>query len=126
VGGEAEGEGGFVTPAENSAVTAPPPPVRGKPFKRGKSGNPGGRPATSEETKAALRAALPQAIERLVKLLKSKDERVALAASQVIMNRVLGREPPTVPDEAQGREDGLTKEQAAAIVEAAHGVVKSH
>jgi hypothetical protein len=71
------------------------PPTRGS-FQKGQSGNPGGRRPIPSDVKEALRAACPEAVERLVGLLKSQDERVALAAAQTVIERALGRVPQSL------------------------------
>lgn len=71
--------------------------ARGR-FEKGKSGNPGGRPKMDTVVREALdlaRNAAPRAIGRVVELVDSKDERVALAAANTIIDRVYGK--PTQP-----------------------------
>ncbi len=75
-------------PAGNSGKTAKP---RGRPFEKGKSGNPNGRPPVDPDIKAALKAATPQAVARLVELIYAEDESVALKACIEIINRELGK-----------------------------------
>lgn len=60
-------------------------------FKPGQSGNPSGRSKKRRdiETKAAESA--EEAINILAKLLKSKDERVALSAAQALLDRGVGK-----------------------------------
>jgi hypothetical protein len=64
--------------AENSAPTA----VIGRPFQKGRSGNPGGRPKKNPEADAILKAVTPKAAQKLADLLNSEDERVAFAAAK--------------------------------------------
>lgn len=59
-------------------------------FAPGTSGNPNGRPRVPKEIRAALEAAVPEAIATLVKLLKDPDSKVALAAADSICDRVIG------------------------------------
>ena len=69
-------------------------PTERKPwqFKPGQSGNPGGRTALPPELRAKLESYAPDVIERLGELaLHSTDERVALAASEIIMSRLYGK-----------------------------------
>lgn len=66
----------------------------GRPFPKGKSGNPGGRPKLTEEARAAkaeaqriLDAATPAAAEAAVAMLKHKDFRARHAASGSVLDR---------------------------------------
>jgi hypothetical protein len=63
----------------------------GKPFKRGQSGNPGGRPKVLEEIKTLARANGEAAFRKILALMDSEDERVALAAAQEVLNRAYGK-----------------------------------
>jgi hypothetical protein len=60
-------------------------------FLPGTTGNPGGRPKTAPDVRAALEAGSLAAAQRLVELVKSTDERVSLAASLALLDRVLGK-----------------------------------
>ena len=64
---------------------------RGRPFKPGESGNPSGRPKKDKEAEAILRAATPGAARRLVELMDSPLDKVALAAVNSILDRVNGK-----------------------------------
>lgn len=59
------------------------------------SPNPSGRPAVDpkvkRETHEVLAAATPKAARRLVELMDSPDERIALTASQLVLDRVYGK-----------------------------------
>ena len=57
---------------------------------KGASGNPGGRPRLGTDVRAALETATPRAVQVLVGLLDSADERIALRAAEVLLNRTLG------------------------------------
>jgi hypothetical protein len=76
---------------ENSDDTAGS--KRGRPFKPGQSGNPGGRPKLTPralEVRAAFREASTRAVERLTELLESGDPDVVLRASKAILERAWG------------------------------------
>lgn len=57
--------------------------------------NPSGRPPVAEavrkEVNAILQGAVPVAARRLAELVDHRDPRIALAASDIIMNRVFGK-----------------------------------
>jgi len=61
------------------------------PFEPGKSGNPGGRPKENAEVKRLAQSHGPRAIERLAELMNGDDPRVAVAASQAILDRGFGK-----------------------------------
>ena len=78
--------------AENSDITAKRH-GRGRPFQKGQSGNPGGRPKVAPEVRELAKEHGPQAFARVIKLMDSKDESLALAACKEVLNRVYGRSP---------------------------------
>ena len=66
---------------------------------KGVSGNPGGRPRIASDIREALEAATPRAVQVLVGLLDSADERIALRAAEVLLNRTLGPPGGTIIDD---------------------------
>jgi hypothetical protein len=74
-------------------------------IRQGATLNPGGRPRTPEDVRQALCAALPKAVDRLIALLDSPDEKLALAAAQAVIARVLGREPVALEEVSQLSDD---------------------
>lgn len=62
-----------------------------KPAKPGEVRNPLGRPGTPPDVKEALRAMLPAAVKRLGELMLSDNERIAVQAVQVVLDRNLGK-----------------------------------
>ena len=60
-------------------------------FQPGQSGNPGGRPKEDSEVKALARTAGPEAIEKLLELMRGDDRRTALAAAQALLDRGFGK-----------------------------------
>ena len=74
------------------------------PFKKGKSGNPGGRPKEVAEVRKLAQEHGAAAIERLVELMGSENERTAVAACEAILNRGYGRPAQSVS--LSGEEDG--------------------
>ena len=67
-----------------------PDPPSGQ-FRKGVSGNPGGRPRVSGEVRELAQSKAPRAFERLVELMESKDQRVAMAASNAVLDRAYGK-----------------------------------
>jgi hypothetical protein len=61
------------------------------PFEKGQSGNPGGRPKENAEVKRLAREQGIASIQKLVALRDSQDERIALAASQALLDRAFGK-----------------------------------
>src|SRR5215204_109129 len=55
----------------------------------------GGRKPISEEVKELARAATPRAIKRQIELMESKDENVALKATNSILDRAFGKPAQT-------------------------------
>jgi len=70
-------------------------------FVKGKSGNPSGRPKVPNEVRELARKNSVKAINRLVKLIDSEDEKVAIQASNSILDRAWGK-----PAQAITGEDG--------------------
>ena len=60
-------------------------------FQKGKSGNPGGRPKEVAEVRELAKKHGPAAIERLVTLMDSENERTAVAACQALLDRGYGK-----------------------------------
>lgn len=70
--------------------------VVGKPFQKGQSGNPTGRPKIVEEIRTMARAHGAEAFKKVLELLRSEDERVAFAAAQEVLNRGYGKPTQTI------------------------------
>lgn len=77
------------------------------PFQPGQSGNPGGRPKEAAEVKALARSFCREAIETLVRLMRSQDEKVAKAASDSLLDRGIGK--PSQPIVGGDEEDPPVK-----------------
>jgi hypothetical protein len=80
-----------------------------RPFQPGQSGNPSGKGGLFHEAQRICREASPAAARRMVELMSSADERVALLAAEKVMERAWGKpkEKPDAPpddvgDEARG------------------------
>lgn len=73
-------------------------------FKKGQSGNPGGKAKEVVEVTRLARQHCEAAIERLVQLMRSSDERVAKSAADSILDRGIGKPVQAiVGDEAAAR-----------------------
>ncbi len=98
----------------------------------GVTGNPGGRPKLAPDVKSALEAGSLAAAQRLVELVSSEDERVALAASLALLDRVLGKAPASIevtPAPAAADWDRIQKAVASLTLEhleAVHGSAGVH
>ena len=77
-------------------------------FKPGQSGNPRGRPKVAAEARELARQHGPRALERLVELIESDDERVALMAAKEILDRAYGKPVPRA-DEDDGESPATVK-----------------
>ena len=69
-------------------------------FKKGQSGNPGGRPKESDEVKSLARKHSKDAIKRLVAWMASDNPKASVSASQAILDRAYGKpaQALTAPD----------------------------
>lgn len=62
-----------------------------KPIQKGQVLNPRGGPKTPPDVKEALQAMLPHAVTRLGQLLMSDNEKIAIKAVEVVLDRNLGK-----------------------------------
>jgi Family of unknown function (DUF5681) len=75
-------------------------------FKKGESGNPGGRPKLPAELREMFQARSQEALEVLTRCLHSDDERIAIMAAQAILDRGYGKPHQTQSIDASITEDG--------------------
>lgn len=94
------------TPAVAAPVTGKVLKGRGsglRPFPKGVSGNPGGRPKRElEKVRKAAREHGVEAIEKLVHLMRHGSDKVAFLAAEALLARGFGRPPLTVEAEGGG------------------------
>lgn len=78
-------------PADSSAGTETKP--RGRPFQKGQSGNPGGRPAIPEHVREACRALTETAVETLKSVMTDKGAPAAarVSAANAVLDRAWGK-----------------------------------
>ncbi len=69
-------------------------------FVKGQSGNPGGRPKGVAEVQELARQHAPEALDRLVKIMRGDNERAATAAASLTLDRAYGK--PTQPIDGNG------------------------
>jgi hypothetical protein len=70
---------------------------RGRPFKKGHSGNPGGRPKEAKDVQALARAHTAEAVQTLVEVMRTgSPDRARAAAAESLLDRGWGRAPQTV------------------------------
>src|SRR5262245_37340459 len=60
-------------------------------WQKGQSGNPGGRPKVAAEVKELARQHGPEAIETLIRLMRSKNDGIAIRAAEALLARGYGR-----------------------------------
>lgn len=92
-----------------------------KPFRKGQSGNPSGRPKTIKEVRDLAREEAPRAFRRVVKLIDSDDERVAFVAAQEVLNRAYGKPSQQVEVRRQVLSDLSDAELEAILVRGLSG-----
>jgi hypothetical protein len=86
--------------------------MRGRPFKKGKSGNPGGRPKVIAELRALARAHAPDAIEELARLaIKARSEAARVAAIRELLDRGYGKAGQAPITENEVNPSDLTAEE---------------
>ena len=71
-------------------------------FTKGQSGNPGGRPKGSAELRDLARHHAPEAIDRLVKIMRDGEDRVAATAAGLLLDRGYGRPASILDGDGEG------------------------
>src|ERR1019366_5223191 len=78
----------MVAPQISNETT--PLPI-GRPWHKGQSGNPGGRPAVAAEVKAEARRHTKEALDRLVYWMRSDDPQASIRAAMALLDRGCGK-----------------------------------
>jgi hypothetical protein len=66
------------------------------PFRKGQSGNPGGRPKELADIKELARSHTAEAVERLAHWMRSDDARASVAAATALLDRAWGKAPASM------------------------------
>jgi len=74
----------------------------GRPFKKGESGNPTGRPKVAVEVRDLAREHTEEAMATLVEALQDPDSRVRVAAANALLDRGHGKPVQSVTGELKG------------------------
>ena len=87
--------------------------MRSRMWKPGQSGNPTGYSGTYGEVARLARQAAPYAVQRLIQLMDSDDERVATVACNSVLDRAFGRPKPVMEekDDLETRIANMTREE---------------
>jgi hypothetical protein len=93
-----------------------PPALAAHSWRPGQSGNPGGRTIEFADCQRLCREASPDAARRLIELMYSEDERVALMAADKVLERAWGRpKEPDQPASLERRLLAMTPDEQCAI-----------
>jgi len=71
-------------------------------FKKGKSGNPGGRPKEVGDVRELAKQYTAEAIERLVDWMRSDEPKASVAAANTLLDRAWGKAPQALTGDDGG------------------------
>lgn len=86
------------------------------PFKKGQSGNPGGRPKEVENIKELAREYSAEAIKRLVSWMRSKNPRASVLAANALLDRGYGKPAQFVTDDTAEFEKHMGERELAEAI----------
>lgn len=101
--------------AQNSMRTAQD--KIGRPWEKGQSGNPGGRPKVAADVKEEARKHTKEALDRLVHWMRSDDPQASIRAATALLDRGCGK--PTQAVEGKLTEDCIVRWMTAEEAKAA-------
>ena len=76
-----------------------------KPWPKGVSGNPTGARKKNKQIEEIAQESAEAALKKLVSLMKSKDQNVALKAAQAVLDRGVGKPKQTIANEVTRKRD---------------------
>jgi hypothetical protein len=89
----------------------------GRPFPKGRSGNPGGRPRVAGTLRDLARAHAPEAIEELARLaLKAKSETARIAAIRELLDRGYGKSPQFLAADDEAIPPDMTADELREVI----------
>ena len=93
--------------------------VPGRPFEKGKSGNPSGRPKKDPSVTAMFKGACPDAVKLLITTMNDENVKPELRVdcAKTIINRVMGKELQPIQADVFKAEQPLTLDECFAIAE---------
>jgi hypothetical protein len=91
-----------------------PPALAANRWKPGQSGNPSGNSGEYGRTVRLARQAAPYAVQRLIQLMDSEDERVAAVACNSILDRAFGKPGLVKEEDLETRLANMTREERLA------------
>lgn len=89
-------------------------------FKKGQSGNPGGKKPMGDDVKAMLKAAAPDAVKLLTETMKNPDARsdLRIRCAETIMDRVYGKATQPIEGTVVNLAAQISEEDAQKALEA--------
>jgi hypothetical protein len=85
------------------------------PWKKGQSGNPNGRPKKAVNIAKLAEESSEAALKKMVKLINSDDDRVALAAAQAVLDRAVGKPKQPVETNPKRENSDYSEQELLAI-----------